>query len=529
MFWIVVLAVTFATLYWLLVQPYKYWIKMGVKQGNPVFLFGHLWGIPLRKQSNAEMIEMVYNISSTARYCGIYQFLTPALILKDPDLIKQVTIKDFDHFVDHGTIIPEECDPLFAKNLFFLTGKKWRKMRSTLSPAFTSNKMKYMFYLISQSGQQFVEHFLKQKKELITLEMKDTFTRFTNDVIANVAFGIECDSLGQPQNQFFLMGQETTDFKGFYKNTILFAYLLIPRVCKLLKLSFFSKKVGIFFNKLISKNIQSREEHGIIRPDMINLLLEARKHGSITQRDRNTIPGIGFAIAQEFDTGKNLKAQKMEITNEDITSQALIFFFGGFDSVSSLLCFMSYELAIHPDVQNKLRQEIDETLKSCNGTLTYEVLMDMKYMDMVISETLRKWPTAAAVDRVCTKPYTIKPERPDEEPIHFKEKDIIIIPIYGLHRDPKHFPDPDRFDPERFNEKNKTNIKPYTYLPFGSGPRNCIGSKFALLETKTLCFYILANFAIVPVEKTQIPLQLAKTFVMLAKNGFWLGLKRRCG
>jgi cytochrome P450 family 9 len=98
----------------------------------------------------------------------------------------------------------------------------------------------------------------------------------------------------------------------------------------------------------------------------------------------------------------------------------------------------------------------------------------------------------------------------------------------GLHRDPQYWPEPDRFDPERFSEENKMKINPYTFLPFGVGPRNCIGSRFALLETKTLFFYILAHFEIVPVEKTQIPLQLSrKTFAMTAEKGFWLGFKRR--
>jgi cytochrome P450 family 9 len=109
------------------------------------------------------------------------------------------------------------------------------------------------------------------------------------------------------------------------------------------------------------------------------------------------------------------------------------------------------------------------------------------------------------------------------------EKNAVVwLPIYALHRDPKYFPEPDRFDPERFNDENKSKIIPYSYIPFGSGPRNCIGSRFALLETKVLFFHILLHFEIVPVAKTQIPLHLnRKSFTMTAENGFWLGLKRR--
>lgn len=227
---------------------------------------------------------------------------------------------------------------------------------------------------------------------------------------------------------------------------------------------------------------------------------------------------------QDSDKMKNAT----EITDQDIATQALIFFFGGFDTVASLMSFMSYELATNPDCQEKLRQEVDETLQNCNGKLTYEAIVNMKYMDMVTSETLRKWPNAPAVDRVCTKPYTIEPTRPDEKPIHLKENDTVLLPIYALHRDPQYFPDPHRFDPERFSEENKANIVPYTYMPFGSGPRNCIGQRFALIETKIFFFYILANFELIPVERTQIPLKLTKNpFTMTAEKGFWLGFKKR--
>lgn len=103
---------------------------------------------------------------------------------------------------------------------------------------------------------------------------------------------------------------------------------------------------------------------------------------------------------------------------------------------------------------------------------------------------------------------------------------MIWIPIFALHRDPKYFPEPERFDPERFNNKNKIYIKPYTYLPFGSGPRNCIESRFALLEAKALMFYLLSKFKVVPVEKTLIPLRISKkSFHLSAEDRFWFELK----
>lgn len=129
---------------------------------------------------------------------------------------------------------------------------------------------------------------------------------------------------------------------------------------------------------------------------------------------------------------------------------------------------------------------------------------------------------------MCSKPFTIQPTKPGEKPVHLNPGDVVFISINGIHRDPQYFPNPDTFDPERFSDENKENIKPYTYMPFGLGPRNCIGSRFAILEIKTIFFYMLSKFNIVVTEKTQIPIVLdKKNFNIAGENGIWVGLEPR--
>lgn len=141
---------------------------------------------------------------------------------------------------------------------------------------------------------------------------------------------------------------------------------------------------------------------------------------------------------------------------------------------------------------------------------------------------MRKWPTGIATDRICAKPYTIEPKLPNEKPLRLEVGDTVTIPIYGIHRDPQYYPEPDRYNPERFSEENKSKIVPYTFMPFGTGPRSCIGTRFALLEAKILFYHFLSNFEIVPVEKTQIPLRFSRKAInMTPENGFWMGLKKR--
>lgn len=147
--------------------------------------------------------------------------------------------------------------------------------------------------------------------------------------------------------------------------------------------------------------------------------------------------------------------------------------------------------------------------------------------NLIFSEVLRKYPTQISTDRICTKPYVFEPNTEGIKSINIAVGTIILIPTYAFHHEPKLFPDPENFDPERFSDENKSNIKPYTYQPFGTGPRSCIGSRFALMETKLVFYHLLTKFEIVPVEKTKVPLKLLKSLMTLSsENGFWFGIKK---
>lgn len=108
-----------------------------------------------------------------------------------------------------------------------------------------------------------------------------------------------------------------------------------------------------------------------------------------------------------------------------------------------------------------------------------------------------------------------------------KDKNF-YIPIYGLHHDERYFKNPEKFDPERFSIENRDQIDPDTYLPFGIGPRNCIGSRFALMEIKTIIYYLLLTFDFEVTKKTQIPIKLSKNPTQLqTEKGVFVGFKPR--
>ncbi|EZA57484.1 Cytochrome P450 9e2 [Ooceraea biroi] len=453
----------------------------------------------IRRQSITEFAKLMYNINPHAKYVGTYDITKPVVVLRDPELIKLITSKHFDTFMDHRDFVDETQDVLFGKSLFSLRGDRWRQVRALLSPAFTSSKMKGMFKLMSECGADFGTYLAQMPPEKRTMEMKDVFGRYTVDVIATCAFGVSVDSMRNPTNDFYVYGTEAAGF-----NIIMFLKFLVfyttPWLARLLKLKFIRDQVKNFFGDLVETTIRTRDEKGIVRPDMLQLMMESRG-----------------------------KEGKPDMTIDDMMSQAFIFFLGGFDSTSAAMCFAAHEIAINSDVQEKLQNEIDNVLEETSGQAPYDAINNMEYLDAVVNETLRMYPVAILTDRLCLNDFELPPALPGAKPYTIKKGDGIWIPMYGLHHDPKYFEEPEKFDPDRFlGERKKHSLNCGAYFPFGSGPRMCIGNRFALLEMKALLFHLLARCSLKPCEKTSVPIKFAKDgFNMHAEGGFWLNVSPR--
>ncbi|XP_063381049.1 cytochrome P450 9e2-like [Cydia fagiglandana] len=510
-------------------QVYSRFSKHGVKHLKPVPLLGNMSPIIFRTQHFIDLVGELYNKFPEERFVGNFEFIKPTVCLRDIDLIKKITIKDFEHFLDHRGFVSPETDPLFGRNLFSLKGQEWKDMRSTLSPAFTSSKMKHMLPFIVEVGNQMVMSVDRQLKEsknnYIDIEVKDMSTHYANDVIASSAFGLKVDSYSEPNNEFYKMGHRTTNF-GLAAILKFVGYASFPRLMKLMNINLFPADVTNFFKHLVLSTMRDREAHNILRPDMIHLLMEAKK-GRLVHEDSTKDDDAGFATVEESNVGK--KKINKDWTDEDLIAQAVLFFVAGFETVSTAMTFLLYELALNPEVQEKLAEEVRKHEKRSSGKFDYNSIQNMVYLDMVVSESLRLWPPAIATDRVCTKDYNLgRPNNTATQDFILKKGDGINVPIVAIHRDPKYFPNPMKFDPERFSEENKKEIQPFTYLPFGLGPRNCIGSRFALCEVKVMVYQLVQRYELTPCERTTIPCELAKdNFNLRIKGGHWLRLKPR--
>lgn len=346
-------------------------------------------------------------------------------------------------------------------------------MRSTLSPAFTGSKIRQMFDLIAECGEQMVQALIKESESTGSVdcyEMKELFGKYANDVISSSAFGYKIDSFDDPNNEFYLSGKKFAEFgsaKGLFRVIMI---LMLPKLASLLKIRIIDRKVTSFFRNMVLDNIDSRDKQGIFRPDMINILMNVKKGNAHLNSTTEETQGDGFASVEESNIGK--KTVKRAWSDDEIVAQCFGFFVAAFDTSSIVLSFITYELSVNQDIQQKLYEEIEETHNGLSGKkLTYEVVQSMKYMDQVISETLRYWPPAPALDRVCVKDYNYDD---GECKFEIEKGTTLMVPVYGLHFDDKYWENPKKFNPDRFSEENKDLIVPGSYAPFGLGPRNCI-------------------------------------------------------
>lgn len=498
--WTIILTVVVSTL---IIYYYGFWNlnyfkKRGIPYIPPLPLLGNMGHNLFRKRTLIETALHAYNFNRDAKYIGFFDFSSPVIFVRDPELIKLITIKYAENFPDHKMLAEEVPDSLFAKSLFGLKGQLWRDTRVVLSPAFTASKMKILFKLIKECSANLIKHLEARTTEPTIFDLRDLLSRYTNDVILTSAFGISVDSLKDPQNEFFLMGKQATDFTGA-RSLRLFLLRTFPLMSKLFGVKLYNDKIANFYKHIIKTTLTTRTQKGIVRPDMLQLMMQARE-----------------------------KSKHMELSDDDMTAHAFIFYFGGFDTASLLMCFCIHKLATHPEIYRKLQAEIDEVVEQCAGDVTYEALHAMQYLDAVINETLRLHGPATIGDRICRKELELPPTLPGSKPFIVEPGVSVWFAFDAIHKDSKYFSNPEKFDPDRFTEANKHSIDPATFLPFGSGPRFCVGNRFALMETKLSIFELMANFEISPCAKTVNPLEINKSsFIPAIKGGVWLEVKPR--
>jgi len=222
-----------------------------------------------------ELYERIYRQFPDEKYCGFYQMMTPFLMIRDPELINNMLIKDFSYFTDHGI----DMDPtinLFGRSLFFSKGRRWRTLRQKLSPGFTSGKIKGTYDQIKECSQELVSYISKKSKQSNEIEVKGITRNYATDVIGTCAFGLKLDTIKSNDSDFRKYTSKLFDSGTvqLIKNLIL---MFFPKFSKFFKIEVFPHDTTVFFHSVFSDVIKYRTENNIVRNDLTQTLLQARK------------------------------------------------------------------------------------------------------------------------------------------------------------------------------------------------------------------------------------------------------------
>lgn len=176
------------------------------------------------------------------------------------------------------------------------------------------------------------------------------------------------------------------------------------------------------------------------------------------------------------------------LTNDEVVAQVFMLYLAGHETTANTLTFVSYELALNQEVQDRVVQEIQDQIGEKEPT--YDAMSKLKYMEQVIMETLRMFPPQTRLYREIQETVTVGNYT-------FPKGWTVVVPVFSIHRDPEYWPDPERFFPGRFENPKSTQNK-FFYIPFGQGPRICLGMRLALLELKVSLVHVLRRVRLVP-------------------------------
>lgn len=460
-----VLLIVFAiAVYLYTTRNYSYWSKRNVKHDPPIPIFGNHFRNVFGVKSMTEISVELYKEYNNEKVIGYYRGFTPELVIKDLDIARNILSVDFAHFHPRGLGRDPKSEPLL-NNLFHVDGDAWKLLRQRISPAFTTAKLKKMFPLVVRCAEK-----LQRVGEDIaakggSCDVRELMARFTTEFIGACGFGIEMDSINSENSLYRELGRQI--FSRSLRNVVVIGlWDLFPEIRRLLYIK--EKSIEDSIIEIVTKIREQRNCKPSNRNDFIDLLLELEAKGKI----------VGDSIEKTNRDGSPVPVE-MEMDLMCMAAQVFIFFAAGFETSSSATSYTLHELAFHPEIQERIQKEIDRVLEKYDNRLCYDAIAEMTYLNMTFKESLRKFPSLGVLNRVCARKYTI----PGLD-ITIDPGVKIIIPVQAIQNDESYFDNPEEFRPERFSPDEEKRLSNFMFLPFGRGPRACVGEFIHILKVK---------------------------------------------
>ena len=442
-----------------------------------------------------------------------YFGIKPVVMTEDLEIIKSVMVKNFDNFINRSYMY---APGLFIKGktrgLLSLRDEQWRRVRRILAPTFSSRKLRMMSPFIQESCERLRNKMAAVSDTDSSVDVWEWFGIYTMEVILATAFGrdISLHSVNCEENPLIkaaayvfqsMSGRISGNIVNLERVVMFFSHF--PWSVPFLRL--FTRRTKLargydYLNETALKLIEDRRNTmtttGSTAQDLLQLMLEAHDDDNGTKST----------------TGAYL-------SNEEIVGEVMIFILAGYETTSNALSYTAYLLALNPAIQDRLIREINDYYDVNPDCSLFDAAENIEYVTMVLYESMRMYPPTPRVDRECRQTCAVTDELIIEKGVDF------VFPIFLLHRNPDHWSDPDKFDPERFNPNGEQSYPTFAYLPFGEGPRQCIAKRLALLEAKMFLVAILKDLHFKRTTDTEVPLDLAVGITMSPKNGIKLSIK----
>ncbi|CAH2233755.1 jg3617 [Pararge aegeria aegeria] len=402
-------------------------------------------------------------------YVGIFLGWQPALMVQTPELAKKILNKDFLYFQDRF-LYSNATDPLGCLNLFTVKNPIWKNMRHELSPMFTAMRLKIITELMNLNAKELVLKIKRDyvdKKEMV--DLKELFSMYTSDTVAYSVFGIRVSVLNDQNSPLWFITSHMVKWT-FWRGLEFTLIFLMPAFASILRLKFFSEEATEYIKKLFWKVVEERNKaKNANYKDLVNHLLSLKEN-----------------VKLPVDASSQL-------ADDIMLAQVAVFILGSIETSSSTLSYCLHELAYHPEEQEMLYDEIKKAVNQNDiEIMDYNNLMELKYLTACLHETMRKHPPVPYLDRLCQKEYKL------DDHVTIEKGLPVFINVLALHYNDEYFPDPEEWRPQRFNSCSEGDNLNYNFLPFGEGPRFCIGKRYGMMQMRAALAQVILNYKVEP-------------------------------
>ncbi|XP_075154539.1 putative cytochrome P450 28a5 [Haematobia irritans] len=483
--------------YTFLVWKFNYWTSRRVRGPKPRPLVGNFPSVFTHKRHISSDIQDIYETyKNTDNYVGVYNCRTPQLMVIDAELMHRILVTDFKHFHDNevSTMVDEKSDLLYANNPFALTGEDWYDSRNEIKPSLALLRIKLMFPVISKIGKELIQH-IEEKLTFgdekgidgIDLSLRFVCAVVSENILNQPAEMFSSDPLPIVSNAKQLSGQSFI----YIAYTTLIG--ILPILKRFRKMRFTPKSMETFLLRHIQETLKERRKKGASRSrsDFWSYLIQLQEKKRLREKDiRNHAANV---IIDSITTIPDVLSHCLLMLGRDSFRQA----------------------ALRSEIFNKLGENND-----------FEIISDMEYLDACVHETIRLFPPTTFMTKSCTKPIEMLNKKGHILKIETGTK--IILPIHATMNNCEYFPNPEKFQPERFlNGGLKRYRNKGLYLSFSDGPRNCLGKHFALIQIKVALVEIVRNYEITINARTRSDNKLSPTNLLSKlEGGVWLNFRR---